>query len=98
MVKDIEREAPARVPVEVRAEEVISPSEEVPSMVELDAPQHREPVLVVSRAESIVGSGRYQDGSHANCTNYELIFLTGDGMEGGRVNESRHWVGTKGVK
>jgi hypothetical protein len=39
MVEHIEREALSEVSLEVRLEEVVSPLEEIPSMVKLDAPQ-----------------------------------------------------------
>jgi hypothetical protein len=38
VVEDIERETLAVVLIEVRPEEVVSPSEEAPSMVKLDTP------------------------------------------------------------
>lgn len=37
MVEDTEREAFSRVSLEIQIEEVVSPSEETPSMVKLDA-------------------------------------------------------------
>ena len=66
-------------------------------MVQLDATQLRELMLVVFRAERIVDSGSRKDGSHANCTSNELVLLTGNKTEDGGI-ESRHESPVKEVE
>ena len=68
MTKDTEREAFSGVSSEIRMEEVVSPSEEIPSMVKLDAPQPGELPSPILGAEIIVGSSYCEDDSRANDT------------------------------
>jgi hypothetical protein len=89
MVEHLEGEALSEVPLEVQLEEVVSPSEEIPSMIKLDAPQLGEVTVLIFGAESVVGSSCHEDGSHANCTSDKLVVLTGNGGQDGRV-ESGH--------
>ena len=97
MVEDIEREAFSEVSLQVRVDEVVSPSEKIPSMVKLDASQLREFISVILGAESIVGGGYREDGSGANSTGDELVVLDGGGIHDSRA-ESEHEVvrGEKG--
>ena len=91
MVEHIERETVSEGSLEVRLEEVVSLLEEIPSMIKLDTAQLRKLVCLIFGAESIVDSGCHKDGSRANGTGDELIFLTGDEIQNGRV-ESGHGV------
>jgi len=72
VLEHIERETLSEVSLEVRLEEVVSVLEEIPSVVELDAPQLRKFVLLVSGIEGIVKSGCREDSSRANGTSDEI--------------------------
>jgi len=89
MVEDVEREALSKVLLEIRLEEVVSPSEEIPSMVKLDSPQLGEFALLILGAESIVDDGCREDGSRADGASDELVVLADNGIQEGRV-ESGH--------
>jgi len=92
VMEHVERKALSEISLEVRLEEVVSPLEEIPSMVKLDSPQLGEFVFLILGAESMVDSGCNEDGSRANGANDELVVLADDGIQDGRV-ESRHgWV------
>ena len=90
-MEDIEREAFPGVSAEVRVDEIVSSSEEIPSIVKLDAPQPREFMLLILGAENIVGSSYREEGSRANSTDGEVIVLDGEGIHDSRV-ESGHEV------
>jgi len=68
------------------------PLEEIPCMVQLDAPQLQQVVSLIIGAESIVGGSCCEDGSHANSTSDESIVLAPDGIQDGSV-ENGHEVG-----
>ena len=97
MVEHIERETHSEVSLEVRLEEVVSPLEEIPSMIKLDAAQLRKLVRLIFGAESIVGSSCHEDGSRASGTGDELIVLTDDRTQNSRV-ESGHEMARDGEK
>ena len=78
VVEDVEGETLSGVPIEVRPEEVVSPLEEIPSMVKLDTPQLRKVVLLIFGAENIVESDCCENGSGADGTGDELVALAGD--------------------
>ena len=79
VVENIEGETLSVVPIEVRPEEVVSPLEEIPSMVNLDTPQLGKPVLFIFGAENIVESDYCENGSGVNGTSDELgVALAGD--------------------
>ena len=61
------------------------PREETPCVVQLDAPQLGEFVLVITRAEEIVDSGCRKDSDYANGASNKFVFLAGDGSENGRI-------------
>ena len=63
-------------------EEVISPLEEVPSVVELDAPQLGELVLSLIGAEYIVDSGCREDYRRPNGTSGEFVVQDGRAKSG----------------
>ena len=94
MVEDVERETLSAVLIEVRLEEIISPLEEIPSMVKLDTPQLRKVVPRILRAENIVEGGCREDGSCANGTSDEPVVLVSDEVQDGRI-ESGHEVARK---
>ena len=94
MVEDVERETLSAVLIEVRLEEIISPLEEIPSMVKLDTPQLRKVVPRILGAENIVEGGCREDGSCANGTSDEPVVLVSDEVQDGRV-ESGHEVARK---
>ena len=60
----------------------MTPSEEIPSMVKLDARQLGEVTLLIFGTEGVVGSGCPEDDSHANCASDEVVALPGDGAQG----------------
>jgi len=91
MVEHIKRETLSEVPLEVRLEKVVSPLEEVPSMIKLDAPQLRKLVDLIFEAESIAENGCREDGSRAKGTGSELVVLSCDEIQDSRV-ESGHEV------
>jgi len=91
MVEHVERETLSAVLIEVRLEEVISPLEEIPSMVKLDTPQLRKVVPRIFGAENIVEGGCREDGSGANGTSDDPVVLVSDEVQDGRV-ESGHEV------
>ena len=93
MVEDFEREAFSGVFLEVRLEEVVSPSEEIPSMVKLDAPQLGEFTLLILGAERTVESCYREDGSRTNDTDDELVVLGADGRIHNSRVEGEHGVG-----
>jgi len=75
MMEHIEGETLSEVLLEVRPEEVIPSLEEIPSMVELNAPQLGEVVPHILGTESVVDAGYRKDESHAN---NELVVPAGD--------------------
>ena len=89
MVEHIERETLSEVSLEVRLEEVVSPLEEIPSMVKLDTPQLGKAAVLISGAEDIVENSCRKDGSRAKGTSDELVVLSYDEIRDGRV-ESGH--------
>ena len=92
-MEDVEGEALPEVSLEVQLEEVISPLEEIPSVVKLDASQLGEVVVVAFRAEHVVDSGCCEDGSRTDRTSDELVIAAaGEGSQESRV-ESGHEVG-----
>jgi len=93
MMEHIEGETLPKVLLEVPLEEIISSLEEIPSMVELDAPQLREIVPLILGAEDIVDTGRREDESHAS---NQLVVPARDECQCGRV-ENRHGVGKEEV-
>ena len=95
MVEDIEREAFSEVSLEVRMEEVVSPSEEIPSMVKLDASKLGELTPLILEAENVVDGGYREDGSCANSTDDKTDVLGGEKIHDSRV-ESGHEVARKG--
>jgi hypothetical protein len=76
MMEDVERKALSQVSFEVRLEEVVPPSEEIPSMVKLYTPQLGELVLLIFGTESVVGSSCHKDNGGCGCGG-KLIVLTG---------------------
>jgi len=92
MVEDVEREALSDVSLEVQLKEVVPPIEEIPSMVQLDAPQLGEFVMLILGSESVVDGGCRENGSRANGTSDELVVLAGDGIQDGGV-EGGHGEG-----
>lgn len=84
----MKREALSEILLEVRLEEVVSPLEEIPGMVKLDALQLRNAVLLVFGAEGIVENGCRENGSGANGPGDKLVALA---SQDGRV-ESGHKV------
>ena len=85
MVEHIKGEALSEVLLEVRLEKVVPPSEEIPSVVDLDASQPGEVVLLISGSESIVDGGRHEDGGRTNGSSNELAVLACGGGQDSRV-------------
>ena len=67
----------------------MSTLEEVPSMIKLDAPQLGKFVTFILGAENIPENGCRKDGGRAKGTNGELVFISHDEIQDGRV-ESGH--------
>ena len=88
MVEHFEREAFPEISLEVRLEEVISFLEEMPSMVQLNAPQLGEIVLLVLGVKNIVDSSCGEDDRRASD---KLVVCAGDEGRVSRV-ESGHEV------
>ena len=98
VVENVEGKPLSEVLLVVRHEEVVSPSEEIPSMVKLNAMQLGEFVFLVFGIESVADSGRPEDGNHSNDTSHDLVVLAGDGGQDGRV-ENGHEIGkTEGAE
>ena len=97
-MEDIEREAFPGVSPEVRVDEIVSSSEEIPSIVKLDAPQLREFVFLILGAENIVGGSYCEDGSRANSTEDEVIVLDGEGIHDSRVESGHEVVREEGMR
>ena len=95
MVEYAEREVLSGISLEGRVKEVVSPSEKLPGMVELDAPQLGELAPPILEVERVVESGHREDGSRTNGTNDELVVLDGGGIHYSRA-ESKHGVGGSG--
>jgi hypothetical protein len=95
MVEYIERETLSEVSPEIQLEEVVSPLEEIPSMVKLDAPQLREVVFLIFGAEGIVENGCREDYSGANSTSDKLAVLA---SQDGRVESGHEMVREEGRK
>ena len=89
MMEHIERETLSEVSLEIRLEKVVSTLEEVPSMIKLDAPQLGKFVAFILGAENIPENGCRKDGGRAKGTNGELVFISHDEIQDGRV-ESGH--------
>lgn len=85
VVEYVERKALSQVPFEIRLKEVIPPPEEIPGMVQLDAPQLGEFVLLILGAESVVGSGCCED---CSCTNSYRKLVVLDGVEDTSAEDS----------
>jgi len=81
MVEHVERETLSKVPLEVPLEKVVSPLEEIPSMVKLDAPQLRKLVVPIAESESIVENCCRKDGGCAKGTSSELVVLSCDEIQ-----------------
>jgi len=75
VMEHIEGETLSEVPFEVRLEEVVPSLEEIPSMVELNAPQLREVMPIILGADSIVETGCRKD---ENRPRNELVVPAGD--------------------
>ena len=91
VMEDVEREAP-QFPFEVQTDKVVTAFEEVPSMVELDAPQLWEFVLLVLGGQSIIDGSCGEDGHHANGgSDVELVAFAGERTGDGRI-EDRHGI------
>ena len=78
MVEHVKGETLSEVPLEVRLHEVVSPVEEIPSVIKLDASQLREVVTLIFVTELVVDSICCKSGSHASSTSDELLVLAGD--------------------
>ena len=74
--------------------EVVSPLEEIPTVVELDAPQPGELVPLIFGAERMVDSRCREDHSRANKSSDEAVVLPNDGIQDGRA-KSGHKAGKK---
>ena len=85
MVEHVEREALSEVFLQVRPKEVVSLSEEIPSVVKLDSLQLGEAVLLILRSESIVGGGCRKDDGRNDGTSKKLVVLAGGGGRGRRT-------------
>ena len=85
MVEHVEGKAPSEASFEVRLEEVMAPLEEIPCMIQLDAPQPGEVMVLIFGTESVVGGGCREDGSHANGAGDERVILDADEVQDGRV-------------
>ena len=85
VMEHVERETLSEVSLEVRLEEVVTLSEEIPSMVKLDAPQSGKFVRLVFGAERIIGDYCHKDSSNADSTSDKLAVLTGDWIQDGRI-------------
>ena len=97
VVEYVEREALSEIPLEIRLEEVVSALEEIPSMVQLDAPQLGKAVVLISGAENIVENDCRKDGGRAKCTSGELVVVSCDEIQYDRV-ESGHRGGERARK
>ena len=71
--------------LQVRPKEVVSLSEEIPSVVKLDSLQLGEAALLILRSESIVGGGCRQDDGRNDGTSKKLVVLAGGGGRGRRT-------------
>ena len=71
VVEHVEREA-SQFSFEIGLEEVVPTLEEIPSVIQLNALQLWELVLLVLGAESVVGGCRGDDCGHADGTSDEL--------------------------
>ena len=87
VVENVEGEALSEVLLEVRLEEVVSTSEEIPSMVKLDAPQPGKVVFLIFGTESVVDGGCPEDGGYPDSTSNELVVLADDGGQGSGVED-----------
>ena len=91
VMEDVEREAP-QFPFAVQTDEVVTAFDEVPSMVELDAPKFWESVLLDIGGKSIIDGSCGEDCHHTNGTsNVELVAFAGEGTEDGGI-EDRHEI------
>jgi len=97
VVEHVERETPSEVPLEIGLEEIVSAFEEAPSVVQLDASQLWEVVILILGAKSVVDGGCDEDGSRAKGTGDELVVLTGDGGQGGKVEDGHEMSREKRV-
>ena len=68
--------------------------DQIPSVVELDAWQLGESVLLILGAKGIVDGGRGEESSHTKGGGDDLVVFADDGMGDGRV-ESVHEAGGK---
>ena len=94
MVEHVERETLSKVPLEVPLEKIVSPLEEIPSVVKLDAPQLRKLMVLIFESESIVENCCREDGSRAQGTSSELVVLSCNEIQDSGV-ESGHEVARK---
>ena len=79
VVKHVERETFSQVLLKVRTEEIVSPSEEIPSVVKLEPGQFGEPALIILGAEAVIYNGYRKDNTCANGAKDKLIVLDDDG-------------------
>ena len=94
VVEHVEGEALPMVSLEARLEEVVSPLEEIPSMIQLDTLQLGEFVPFIFGAESIIGGCCREDGNHANGTGDEPDIIASEGIQDSRVDDGHkmgHW-------
>ena len=84
-MEHVEREAPSKFLLGVRAGEVVPAPEEIPRMVELDTMQLGELVLLIARSESVVDGSHRKNRSHRNTTSGELIVFSDNRVKDGRV-------------
>ena len=87
VMEHVEGEALPMVSLEARLEEVVSPLEEIPSMMQLDTLQLGEFVPFIFGAESIIGGCCREDGSHANGTGDEPDIIASGGIQDSRVDD-----------
>ena len=89
MVEHVEGKALPQIPPEVGLQEIVSPLKEIPCVIKLDSPQHREFVLLILGTGNVVDSSRREDNARANCNSNELVIHAGDGVESGSVSVGR---------
>ena len=76
VVEHVERE----VFLKARMEEIVSPSEEIPSVVKLNAAQLGEPALIILEAEAIIDNGCRKDNTCADSAEDKLTVFEDDGV------------------
>lgn len=98
VMEHVERETLSEVSLEVRLEEVVTLSEEIPSVVKLDAPQSGKLVRLVFGAERIIGNYRHKDSSNADSTSDNLAVLAGNWIQDGRIGGEHGMVMRRGSR